>query len=397
MAWKESSVSEQRLVLAHRVVELRHSLSSVAREMGVSRKTAYKWVTRYRVDPMMSMVDRSRRPHRSPGRVDSSIEAQVLAWRDAHRWGPRKIHRCMRDASSSSSSSSSASSSSSSSSSSSALPSMRTVATILRRHGRIEPVTSSTDAPATQRFERGEPNELWQMDHKGPVEIARQRYTPLVVLDDHSRYCLSLHPTADKGMLTAWEHLWDLFGEVGLPEAILSDNAFSAAVGLSWMDARLVRLGIAPLHGRPYHPQTQGKVERLNGTINRELIDFGARCDCLANFCCDGERWRRTYNTIRPHESLGDEPPASRWKPSPRVRPTMLPDVSYPADAILRKVTQVGDVYYKGRRILVGRSLERQHVRLEERDHHVAVYYGWKPVRILSHDQLGPARSYKLI
>src|SRR5580765_6172662 len=62
MPWKESTMSEQRLVLVHRVVELKHRLSEVAQEMGVSRKTAYKWVGRYRIDPSASMSDRSRRP-----------------------------------------------------------------------------------------------------------------------------------------------------------------------------------------------------------------------------------------------------------------------------------------------------------------------------------------------
>lgn len=376
-------MSEQRLVLVHRVVELHHPLTQVAREMGVSRKTAYKWVGRYQADRSALMSDRSRRPHSSPARTCDELEKRVLAWRDLHRWGPRKIHRLMRGEASLESSC--------------PLPSVRTIATILRRHNRVGDFSRPQKEAATQRFERPAPNQLWQIDHKGTVEIGRQRYTPLVILDDHSRYCLRLAPVADKTMATAWSILWDLLGEVGLPDSILTDNAFSGEIGLSWFDARLVRLNINPIHGRPYHPQTQGKIERFNGTLDRELIDLSARRDRLDHFRSDSERWRRLYNTLRPHESLGDEPPVSRWKPSPRPRPAELPPVIYPHGSTLRKVSQVGDAYYRNRRILVGRSLARQDVRIEDRGHEIAVYYSWKLIRVLGIDQLGPPRCYKQI
>ena len=306
-----------------------------------------------------------------------------MPWRDQHRWGPRKIHRLMRAEGSLESTRS--------------LPSVRTIATILRRHNRVGDLTRPPEDAATGRFERSTPNQLWQIDHKGAVEIGRQKYSPLVILDDHSRYCLRLAPVADKTMATAWSILWDLLGEVGLPESILTDNAFSGERGLSWFDARLVRLNIKPIHGRPYHPQTQGKVERFNGTVNRELIHLKARRDRLDHFCSDSEHWRRVYNTLRPHESLGDEPPVSRWKPSPRPRPSELPAVNYPDGSTLRKVTQVGDVYYQNRRILVGRCLQRQYVRIEDRGNEIAVYYCWKLIRVLGPDQLGPPRCYKQI
>jgi transposase InsO family protein len=167
-----------------------------------------------------------------------------------------------------------------------------------------------------QRFERDAPNQLWQVDHKGPVEVERRPVTPLTVIDDHSRYCLAFRPLDDKTMATAFAVLWDVFGDAGLPEAILSDNAFNttgvAAPGLSWFDSRLLRLGIRPAHGRPYHPQTQGKCERLNGTGAREFIYFNARRDRRDHFDQDAERWRGVYNVLRPHEALGDRPPARR-------------------------------------------------------------------------------------
>jgi transposase InsO family protein len=381
MAWKELAVSEQRFALVHRIKLLKRPLAEVAREFGVSRKTAYKWLARYEPGAEASTLsDRSRRPHRSPLRTEAAIEQEVLALRQQYRWGPRKIHRVLCDRKLS-------------------MPSQRTVASILSRRGCIGAV-EKTEAFSPQMFERATPNELWQIDHKGPVEVARQKVMPLTILDDHSRYCLRFEPLTDVTMASVWNVLWDLCGEVGMPSAILCDNAFGGtclSLGLSWFDARLVRLGINPIHGRPYHPQTQGKVERLHGTVMRELIDFDARRGCLDHFAADCQRWRMTYNTLRPHEALGDLPPVVRWKPSERVRPATLPPVNYPADAVIRHVSHAGNFRYHNARILVGRGLSRQLVRIEERDHDIAVYYAWKQVRVIPHALLGGPRSDKMI
>jgi transposase InsO family protein len=377
MPWKELSVSDQRWVLVHQVVELKRPVSVVARECGVSRKTAYKWCRRFQQDRNDLLRDRSRRPKSSPQRSEASIEQSVLALRHKHNWGPRKIHRLLKEHL--------------------AMPSIRTVATILVRHGCVGPTTPPPEPPPLQCFQRGAPNELWQLDHKGPIEVGRERYTPLSILDDHSRYCLCFTPLIDVTLVRAWNLLWEVFKEVGMPQAILCDNAFSGSIGLSWFDVRLVRLGIRPIHGRAYHPQTQGKVERFHGSAKRELINFNARRDTLEHFQEDAARWRQTYNTIRPHEAIGDVPPMTRWKPSSRPRPDTLPEVSYPPDAILRRVSHAGDFRYQNARIVVGRALHGQTVRIEERDHDIGVYYSWKQVRVIPHALLGGRRSHKII
>jgi transposase InsO family protein/transposase-like protein len=409
---------EQRLALIHRIVTLKQSVGQVAKEFGVSRKTAHKWLARYRREE--SLADQSRRPGHSPGKTCEPLEAEVLDIRQRFNWGPRKIHRilCNRhnDAGETPLSGVAASTllslarqkpSNPSASPAAALgggvacaspkvtmPCLRTVARILSRNGCAGSIPPTVSAPP-QFFERAEPNQLWQLDHKGPIEVARQRVWPLSVLDDYSRYCLCFQRTCDTSHQTTWELLWELFDRYGLPESILCDNAFSASVGLSWFDARLVRLAIDPIHGRSYHPQTQGKVERFNGTAKRELIDFGARRDSFEHFDEDAERFRMTYNTIRPHEALGDLAPITRWKTSVRARPRQIPEVIYPSGSVMRKVSQVGDFHYRNARILVGRALSRQHVRIEEREHDIAVYYSWKLVRVIPHDKLGVPRSQK--
>jgi transposase-like protein len=373
MPWKVQPVSELRIAFVHQVLSLGRPVAAACRDFGISRTTASKWLRRHRDRTDDGLVDRARRPHHSPGRTDPAIEGQVLEVRDRWGWGPRKIRAALMARGV-------------------ALPSIRTVGAILRRHGRTAPPPAEP-APM-QRFERGEPNQLWQCDFKGDLEVARRRTWPFALIDDHSRYRLALRPCADQAMATAWAILWEVFGAVGLPEALLCDGAFAARgpglTGLSWFEARLIRLGIRPIPGRPYHPQTQGKVARLNGTREAELWP-PVRRDVPEHCAADLEAWRTgVSNPLRPPEARGDQPPLSRWRPSPRPRPAELPAVEYPAGAVVRKVSTVGDVRWRGYRLLAGRGIVGEYVRIEERDGEVAVSYADHRVRCVATELLRP-------
>lgn len=374
MPWKVQPVSEQRTALVHAVRTAGLSVAEAARRFGVSRKTAHKWLARFDADPAGPLVDHPRRPGRSPGRTAEDIEAAVLDARDRYGWGPRKLHAVLKAGGR-------------------PAPPPRTIAAILRRHGRIAG-PSGPDAAPPRRFEREAPNQLWQLDFKGPIEVERRRVVPLSVLDDHSRYLLALRPCTDQTFATVQAVLWDVFGDVGLPEAMLCDNAFSARntlAGLSGFDAWLIRLGIRPIHGRPFHPQTQGKVERFHGTLERELWPM-ARRDRLDHFAEDLERWRPVYNAVRPHEAIGDEPPVCRWCPSPRPRPATVPEVVYPADAVLRKVGPGGEVRWHTARIQVGLGLAGEWARVIDRGDQVEVYYATYRVRCVPAELLREPR-----
>lgn len=377
MPWKVFPVHEVRFALVHAVRHLDLPVAAAARQFGVSRRVAYKWLARHDAEPDAMLCDRSRRPRASPTRTPGDVEQRVLGVRDRFNWGPRKIHFYLlrqepRDLPPEH------------------VPAIRTVADILRRHGRVP---AAQDAPASRaadtRFERSTPNALWQLDFKGPVEVDRRKLMPLSVIDDHSRYCLAYQPCADVTMDSAWDVLWRVFGDVGLPEQVLADNAFNTMgtprpAGISAFDAKLVRLGIKPSHGRPYHPQTQGKVERLNGSSVRELIDFNARRDCREHFEIDCRTWRGVYNTLRPHEAVGDRPPVTRWQPSPRPRPPTLPEVAYDPGAVVRTVSATGIISFGGRRILCGRGIAAQRVEIQEHDHELLVRYATRTIRTLS-------------
>lgn len=366
MPWSTTTVSELRLALVHAVRTAGRSVTQAAHDFHVSRKTAYKWLALF--DAQQPLADRSRKPHRSPTRTADALEAAVLAVRDQHGWGPRKIAAYLHNQNQ-------------------PHPPARTVAAILQRHNRI--ATPATPEVADQRFERSEPNQLWQVDFKGYVEVARQKVYPLTVLDDHSRFLLALRCGEDVTMARAWNVLWDVFGEYGLPEQVLCDNAFgSAGLGVSWFEARLMRLGIHAIHGRPYHPQTQGKVERLHKTLEAEVFPRLPRDDRAA-FETGLDRWRReVYNVLRPHESLGDLPPVCRWRPSVRVRPAVLPAVEYPSGCVTRRASSGGVIRWRGAKLLAGNGLVGQWVRVEQTDNAVELWYGPYRIRQIPLDQL---------
>jgi transposase InsO family protein len=380
MPWKVSPVSQIRLTLVHHVRSLHHSVTDAARQFGVSRKTANKWLAVYDRDPHNPLLDRSRRPLScSPRHTDPVLEQTILQLRDRFNWGPRKLHAYLL------------------AQGDTPLPSIRTFAAVLQRNGRIAannlPDEQTTPLPL-QRFERPAPNDLWQVDHKGPVEIQRRRLLPLSIIDDHSRYCLAFRPLPDKTLARAWDVLWDVFGEVGLPASILTDNAFNvmtplSSVGIGWFDARLLCLGIQPIHGQPYHPQTQGKVERFHRTADRELIDFNARHDNELNFNTDLQAWREVYNHLRPHEAIGDQPPGSRWRPSQRPRPAKLPSPQYPSGSLVHRVAANGTIPVNKCRVMVGKGIIAQHVLIKHQDPgFVRIFYCQQEIRSLWIDQL---------
>lgn len=376
MPWENPPVSEVRLAFIHQVITLNSSVAHACREFRISRKTGYKWLDRYRQQPEQPLNDLSRKPRTSPKRTGDPVETRILEVRDRFGWGARKIHAFLTERNV-------------------PVPAARTITNILRRHGRIV-TKQKTDPENIQFFERSQPHQLWQCDHKGPIEVGRRKLHPFTVLDDHSRFLIALEPCLDVSMKPAFDVLWKAFGEFGMPEAILCDNAFSTAFQvpktISWFEAQLIRLHIQPIHGRPYHPQTQGKVERLHGTLEREVWPH-VRKDSIDHFDEDITNWRRdVYNTIRPHEAIGDKPPVSRFRPSTRTRPKRLPPVEYEAGSLLRIVSTSGDVRWNNLRILAGRGLVGQFVRIEERDHEIALFYDWKEIRTIPVQHLIPGK-----
>lgn len=350
MAWKECDRMSERLELVALASSGGVSIAALARRFGVSRKTVYKWLARHEAEGQSGLVDRSRRPHTSPARTGVEVEAQVLALRSKHpAWGGRKLHHRLKRLGVN------------------PVPAPSTITRILADHGQIDPADSQQRQP-WQRFERSAPNELWQMDFKGPVPLVGGGQShPLTVIDDHARYALGLRACADQRRQTVQDQLTRLFRRYGRPWAMLTDNgspwAVPGGVGLTGLEVWLMRLDVQMLHGRPYHPQTQGKDERLHRTMQVEVLqgrDFVDRAILQATL----EDWREVYNHQRPHEALDYATPADRYRPSVRPMLEALPVVVYDAADQVRRVDRSGQCRFHRRKLRVGQALAGESVAL---------------------------------
>lgn len=363
MPWKVQSPMSIRLEFIAFAAQPDANVAELCRRFGISRKTAYKWLARWRTGGDAALADRSRRPKASPARTGDAVERLVVDLRRQHpAWGARKLHRRLADLGHAD------------------LPARSTVHGILARHGLIDPEASAAHTPC-RRFERQRPNELWQMDFKGHFATDAGRCHPLTVLDDHSRFNLVLRACDDERLQTVQSALTDAMRLYGMPEAILSDN------GTPWGDCGrdgnwttlgvwLVRRGVRVLHGRPFHPQTQGKEERFHRTLKAEAI--GSRCfrnaaDCQRVF----DPWREVYNFQRPHEALQMATPATRYRPSPRRFVESPGPIEYGPNDAVRKVCAGGRVSYGGMEHRVGKAFvgEPVAVRPTTVDGVMEVYY----------------------
>ena len=139
-------------------------------------------------------------------------------------------------------------------------------------------------------------------------------------------------------------------------------------VGVVVLTAWLIRLGVSVLHGRPYHPQTQGKDERFHRTLQLELLGARPRWHSLGELQDAFDAWREVYNFRRPHEAVGDHPPATRYTPSERVFPAVLPAIEYAPGDVVRQVHDRGRVKFRGRLLRVSHAFIGQPVALRAVD-----------------------------
>jgi transposase InsO family protein len=244
-----------------------------------------------------------------------------------------------------------------------AIPAASTITAILHRHDQIQGEESKKHR-ALQRFEMEYPNQLWQMDFKGHFEMGNGDLChPLTVLDDHSRFLVGLKACQAERSKKVKHCLESIFEEYGLPERMLMDNGSVWQGFHTGLTFWLVRLGIQVIHGRPYHPQTQGKDERLHRTLKEELLrqqQFFHLQDCQEKF----DIWRTIYNHERPHQALGMQPPATRYQPSFRLFSGHFPLITYEPGDILRKTDIYGRIQFHGKRFPVGKAFRQSLVAL---------------------------------
>ncbi len=343
MPWKSVTIMSQRYEFCFLANEPGCNISELCRKIGISREIGYKWLRRYRENGLEGLTEQSRRPHHSPDRSSASLESAVVALRLKNPcWGPRKLRVLLKDQLSE------------------PLPAISTVARILKRHGLTDVTEPEPIWPAVGRFERGSPNELWQMDLKAAICLPDgHKIYPVGLLDDHSRYLLGLWMMPDcseASVLDCWIRAAMTYG---LPESTLTDHGVQFRTEDHASSAFRVYLwacGVEHTQGRVRHPQTQGKIERLWGTLKRELLSRQHYCD-INSWQSSFDDWRDRYNNVRPHQELGDVPPVSRYRPSERryVEPARHIRSGSP-ESQGRRVNPKGEISLNGRRITIGRG-----------------------------------------
>ncbi len=365
MPWKESDVRSERIAFVVRARQPGCKLAPLCREFGISRQTGYKWLRRFEeVGSLSALDEQSRRPHHSPHRTPWQIEQRLIELRLRYGWGGRKLSLVLAEEG--------------------IRLAPSTADRILKRRGLVR--TGQRHRPAVRRFERSQPMELVQMDFKGPYRLRNGALCyPLSVLDDHSRYALRLDALASQHGHEVRRSLIACFAHYGVPEAMLMDHgnpwwATTNGHGLTRLSVFLIRQGINLIYGGIGHPQTQGKVERFHRTLG-EAIGLRPQPQSLEGLQTAFEEFRQLYNQRRPHEALGDLPPARRYRPSRRQYQPNPPDWIYPADSEVRRLSHNGCLYLGQRYYFVCHALAQQRVRLERFEKRILVSYRHMQVR----------------
>ena len=308
-----------RLVLVERITA-GYRVADVAAQLGCSRTCAYKWLTRYQTEGPGGLADRTSRPTHTPHRIDADLEQAICTLRAHTRrgaeWIAAELGLCAA-----------------------------TVGRVLRRNGM--PHLSMLDAltgapirrgPATRvRYERATPGELIHIDVKklgriptgGGWRAIGRGYRPATkrqmgfdyvhaAIDDHSRLAYAeIHPDESGATCAGFlSRAADFFAEYGITriERVMTDNALAYRRSGDFA-AALETLGARHLLIRPHCPWQNGKVERLNRTLQAEWAysrPFASNAQRAAAL----PEWLSYYNTRRRHQALGGRAPISRLPPT---------------------------------------------------------------------------------
>lgn len=364
MPWARTDVGEQRVKFVVRAASGKEQMTVLCREFGISRPTGYRWRRRFQqAGSVTAVVERSRRPARSPWQTEPEKEERVVELRREYGWGAKKIEVLLREED--------------------AALTVTTINRILKRRGLIG--KKNSNAPALERFERATPNELWQMDGKGEYRVSDGTCYPLSILDDHSRYAVGLYGLPAFTAEQVYPCLVRTFERYGVPEAMLMDRGAvwwgtSNGYGLTWLSVRLIEQGIRLHYGRVHHPQTQGKVERFHRTLDEALRHRG-KPQRMAAWPQALEEFRKIYNERRPHEALGMKRPTERYRASARIYQAQPRQWEYPNGSTVRRLNPAGCLYWEGQNWFVCEALAGRWVRVEGLENLLLVSYRHMYVR----------------
>lgn len=366
MPWMETAPVDERLQFVSDAQSDRFTMAELCARYGVSRRIGYKWIERYAAEGRPGLQNRSRAPHHCPHRIAPELAERICALREQHpHWGARKLLRILRNRHPRIRT----------------WPAASTAADLLARRGLVlkrrtrRPTLHPGVVPPTTT----EPNDLWTADFKGQFRTGNRLYCyPLTIADQHTRFLLACHGLLSTQTVTARPVFERAFQEYGLPLAIRTDNgvpfATQAIHGLSYLNVWWMRLGIQHQRIHPGCPQENGVHERMHRTLKRQAVKPVQRTCAAQQRSFDA--FRAEFNTLRPHEALGQDTPASRYSASPRPYAQRLPPLEYPGHFVVKKITTGGTFRFQHQLLYIANSLVDHCIGLEETDDGVwAIYF----------------------
>jgi putative transposase len=367
MAWQDVEPMEERMRFVVTAAREERVFTDLCREFGISRKTGCKWLARYRAWGLDGLQEVSRRPRASPTRMPADVEALVLRERHRHRtWGPKKLQAVLT-----------------AKAAGAPVPAVSTIGKVLKRHGltrktrRRRPVSQPDRRTRTAATH---PNAVWAADFKGWFRTQDgARCDPLTLSDLYSRYVLACRLVAGQRRDQVRPVFRQVFRRFGLPEVLRVDNGppfgSRGVCGLSQLSAWWLALGIRVEFIEPGHPEQNGAHERMHRTLKAETTRPPAATPAAQQARFD--RWRREFNAERPHEALGMQRPAERYRPSARRYTDHPAPCAYPRHYEVRRVKSTGIIRWRNRVCYIGEALQRMAVGLVEVDDtRHAVYLG---------------------
>lgn len=353
MSWIEICVMDERVRFVAQVLDGPETMSSLCRQFGISRKTGYKWLDRYRAEGAAGLHDHSRAPHGNSRALGNAVVVEILAVRHRYPgWGPRKVKAWLE----------------------------------IHHGDRVWPPASSignvfdrSGLTRRRRRRRGVPpqdwplsrcracNDVWCIDFKGWFRTGDGvRIDPLTLSDAHSRYLLRLEAVERPDRAHVWPVVAGALREFGLPRVLRSDNgppfASRGVSGLSRLAVQLIKAGVLPERIEPGKPQQNGRHERMHLTLKQDTASppAGTQAAQIVRF----RDFLQIYNHERPHEALGQRPPGEFYRASPRVWDGKLRSPDYPAGVPVRRVRSNGEIKWKGRPIFISKALDHEPVAL---------------------------------
>lgn len=356
MPFRETNPMEERVALLREFETGAFSVTELCRRHGISRDTFYVWKRRRESGDAHWFEERSHAVRRCPHATTGRLAKRIIATRERFpHFGPKKIKAWLERAAPGES-----------------WPAASTIGDILKRAGLVAPkrrrraaiAQGEIVAPATK------PNEEWSIDFKGWFRTADgTRCDPLTITDAASRYLIEVK-IVDPTWVGVRAALERVFGDIGLPGAIRSDNGTpfgsSGAGGLSALSVWWLKLGIEPRYIPPSSPQDNGRHERMHRTMKAQTSQPAAasKREQQARF----DRFRRHYNEERPHEALAQATPAALWQPPARALPAHLDDAWYDADHEVRRVRPTGEIKWRNGLVFIGEAFAGELVGLAEID-----------------------------